>query len=83
VGLDTVAMEHAPDLLIGVDRDGAFFNDDLVARYGAGDLSDNGLDIGKVGSASIASDCSTAAPRSDENSMWSRWRASNWGRWSS
>ena len=44
----------AADPLIGVDRDGALFDDDLVAGEGAGDLAGDGLDVGEVGVAGLA-----------------------------
>ena len=45
---DTVALEGAADPLVGVDRDGGFFDDDLVAGERAGDLAGDGFDVGEV-----------------------------------
>ena len=50
---DTVALEGAADPLVGVDRDGGFFDDDLVAGEGAGDLAGDGFDVGEVGVAGL------------------------------
>ena len=52
---DAVALHGAADPLVGVDGDGAFFDDDLVAGEGACDLAGDGFDVGEVGVAALAS----------------------------
>ncbi len=42
------------DPLVGVDGDGALFDDDLVAGEGAGDLAGDGFDVGEIGVAGLA-----------------------------
>ncbi len=51
---DAVALHGAADPLVGVDGDGALFDDDLVAGDGAGDLAGDGFDVGEVGVAGLA-----------------------------
>ncbi len=50
---DAVALDGAADPLVGVDRDGGFFDDDLVAGERACDLAGNGFDVGEVGVATL------------------------------
>ena len=50
---DAVALDGAADPLVGVDGDGGFFDDDLVAGEGAGDLAGDGFDVGEVGVAGL------------------------------
>ena len=45
---DAVALDGAADPLVGVDRDGGFFDDDLVAGEGAGNLAGDRFDVGEV-----------------------------------
>ncbi len=52
--VDAVAVQHAANPLVGVDRHRALFHDDLVAVDGAGNLGDHGLDVGEVGGAGVA-----------------------------
>ena len=49
-----MAVEHAANPLIGVDRHRALFHDHFVAVDGAGYLRDDGLNVGKVGCAGVA-----------------------------
>ena len=51
---DAVEVHHAANALAGVDRDRALFDNDLVAVDGAGNLSDDSLDVREVGGAGIA-----------------------------
>ena len=50
---DAVALDGAADPLVGVDRHGALFDDDLVAVERAGDLAGDGFDVGEVGVAGL------------------------------
>ena len=49
-----MAMEHAANPIVGVNRHGAFFHDDFVIVDGAGNLSYHGLDVREVGGAGVA-----------------------------
>ena len=51
---DAVALDRARDPLVGVDGNGAFFDDNLVAGERAGDLAGDGFDVGEVGVAGLA-----------------------------
>ena len=46
-----VPVQHAPDPLVGVDRNRALFHDHLVAVDVARNLGDHGLNVGEVGRA--------------------------------
>jgi hypothetical protein len=48
-----IALNHAANPLIGVDRHRALFNDDLVARNMARNLAGHGLYVGQVGIAGL------------------------------
>ena len=48
---DSVTLKGTAYPLVGVDRDGGFFDDDLVAGERAGDLTGDGFDVGEVGVA--------------------------------
>ena len=50
---DAVALDGAPDPLVGVDGYGGLLHDDLVAGERAGDLAGDGLDVGKIGIATL------------------------------
>ena len=51
---DAVALDGAANPLVGVDGDGAFFDDDFVAGERAGDLAGDGFDVREVGVAGLA-----------------------------
>jgi hypothetical protein len=42
------------DPFVGVNRDGAFFDDDLVSANRVGDSGDDRFDIGEIGGAGVA-----------------------------
>jgi hypothetical protein len=50
---DPVALDGAADPLVGVDRNGGLFDDDLVAGERARNLAGDGLDVGEVGVAGL------------------------------
>jgi len=51
---DAVALHGTADPLVGVDGDGAFFDDDFVGGKGACDLAGNGFDVREIGVAGLA-----------------------------
>ena len=51
--MDAMAVQHAADPLVGVDRHSALFYDYLVAPDGTCNLGDHGLDIRQICGASI------------------------------
>ena len=52
-----VALDHAPDPFVGVNRDRAFLDDHLIFVNRPGNLAGNGVDIGQVGAAGAALRC--------------------------
>ena len=52
--IHAMAVQHAPDPVVGVDRNRALLHDHLVAVDGAGNLCHHGLDVGQVGGAAVA-----------------------------
>ena len=53
IATDSVALDHPANPLVGVDRDRALFDDDLVTIDGAGDLAGHCLHIGQVSIAGL------------------------------
>lgn len=47
--VNTVALDGTTNPLVGIDGDGAFFDDDFVGVEGAGDFAGYGFDVGEVG----------------------------------
>jgi len=60
-----MAMQHAANPVVGVNRHGAFFHDYLVTTDGAGNLRDDGLHVRQVGGAGVA----LRSADSDEDSL--------------
>ena len=54
VRIDAVALQGAANPLVGVDRDGALFDDHFVTGDGVGDLGDDRLDGREIGCAVVA-----------------------------
>ena len=52
--IDAAPVQHPPDPFVGIDRNGALLDDDLVAGNGAGNLGDDRFHIGQVGGAGLA-----------------------------
>ena len=53
-----VALDGPTDPLVGVDGNGALFDDDLVGGDGACDLAGDGLDVGEISVACLGLGCS-------------------------
>jgi hypothetical protein len=52
--LHTVALQGAADPLVGIDRNGALFNDDLITSQGASYFAGYGLNIREIGITGLA-----------------------------
>jgi len=91
VRVHAVPVKHASNPLVGIDRNSALLNDDLVAIDDAGNPRNDCLNIGEVGGSSIPLRCatamkmaslrSTASPKSEVKvTPWSRCFARSSGR---
>lgn len=66
-----VAFDGAPDPVVGIDRHGALFDDDLIGVNGPGNLAGNGIDIREVSVAGLALRVPTAIKMTCD--AWAAW----------